>query len=179
MLVIHLHQQPGGLWLVGREGATFVLARMRGPAHLNALLSNPDTHLSALNLIGGDVVEQAPLDVLDDDSRRILRAKLAEVDVELTRSDRPALRDERDAIARYLAGAIGFAGRKRTTGSHAERARVAVSKAIVAALAKIAETDPWLGRHLRDHVRTGFECRYEADPDHPIQWILHGPTQLD
>ena len=28
--MIHLHQQPGGLWLVGREGATFVLAQMRG-----------------------------------------------------------------------------------------------------------------------------------------------------
>jgi hypothetical protein len=63
-------------------------------------------------------------------------------------------------------------GRNRTTGSHAERARVAVRKAIVAALARIAETDPWLGRHLRDRVRTGFECRYESDPDHPVRWIL-------
>jgi hypothetical protein len=42
----------------------------------------------------------------------------------------------------------------------------------VAALARIAETDPWLGRHLNDRVRTGLECRYESDPDHPVTWLL-------
>ncbi len=175
--VIHLYQQPGGLWLVGREGATFVLARMRGLAHLHALISSPDIDLPALNLIGGEVVEQGALDVLDEDSRRILRTKLAELDVGLTHSDRPALREERDAIASYLAGASGLAGRRRTTGSNAERARVAVRKAIVAALAKIAEVDPWLGRHLRDRIRTGFECRYESDPDHAIRWILQAAAK--
>jgi hypothetical protein len=45
-------------------------------------------------------------------------------------------------------------------------------QAIVAAVARIAETDPWLGRHLRDHIHTGWECRYESDPDHPIRWLL-------
>jgi hypothetical protein len=47
-----------------------------------------------------------------------------------------------------------------------------VRKAIVAALARIAETDPWLGRHLNDRVRTGTECRYESDPDHQVRWLL-------
>jgi hypothetical protein len=42
----------------------------------------------------------------------------------------------------------------------------------MAAVARIAEADPWLGRPLRDHVRTGSECRYESDPDHPIRWVL-------
>ena len=101
-----------------------------------------------------------------------MQTKLSELDDEIAHSDRPDLRDEREAIASYLARAIGLSGRNRTTGSHSERARVAVRKAIVAALAKIAEADPWLGRHLRDRVRTGFECRYESDPDHPIRWIL-------
>ena len=49
---------------------------------------------------------------------------------------------------------------------------MAVRKAIVAALARIAETDPWLGRHLNDRVRTGLECRYDSDPDHPVRWLL-------
>jgi tetratricopeptide (TPR) repeat protein len=172
VISVHLHQQPGGLWLVGREGATFVLPRMRGLAHLHALLSRPDTDLPSMNLVGGEVIEQAALDVLDDDSRRILRARLSELDAELAHSDRPELSDERHAVASYLASATGLGGRHRTTGSHAERARVAVRKAIVAALGRIAESDPWLGRHLRDRVRTGFECRYETDPDHPVRWIL-------
>jgi hypothetical protein len=175
LVIAHLHQQPGGLWLVGREGATFVLPRMRGLTHLHALLRNPDTELAALNLFGDQVVEQTPLDVLDDESRRRMHARLTELDAELGHSHRPALQDERDAIAAYLASATGLAGRGRTTGSHAERARVAVRKAIVAALAAIAETDPRLGRHLHDRVHTGHHCHYQTDPDHPIHWILCQP----
>jgi hypothetical protein len=109
---------------------------------------------------------------LDPDSRRILRGKLAELDAELERGERRDLRDERDTIATYLAKADGLGGRYRSTGSNAERARVAVRKSIVAALARIAEVDPWLGRHLHDRVRTGFECRYESDPDRAIRWVL-------
>jgi hypothetical protein len=174
LVSVHLHQQPGGLWLVGREGATFVLPRMRGLVHLHALLSHPDTDLPAVSLTGEATVEQTGLEILDDESRRVLRVRLTELDAELagSDSDHPALRDERDAVASYLASATGLGGRSRTTGSHAERARVAVRKAIVAALARIAEADPWLGRHLRDRVHTGFECRYESDPDHPVRWNL-------
>jgi hypothetical protein len=102
---------------------------------------------------------------------------LAELDAEIAEHDRAELHDERDAIASYLARASGLAGRSRTTGSHAERARVAVRKAIVTAMASIAETDPWLGRHLRDRVHTGFDCRYETDPDHPVRWVLQEPAK--
>lgn len=176
VVTVHLHQQPGGLWLVGREGATFVLPRMRGLMHLHTLLSHPNTDVSAVDLTGG-ATEQTGLEVLDDESRRVLRARITELDAELTERDRPDLRDERDAVAAYLTNATGLAGRSRTTGSHTERARVAARKAIVNALAKIAETDPWLGRHLRDRVHTGFECHYETDPDHPIRWILENPAR--
>jgi hypothetical protein len=184
VITVHLHQQPGGLWLVGREGATFVLPRMRGLMHLHALLDRPGVDIEALDLIGGEVIAQSPLDMLDDKARQALKARLSKLDDELARSDRFDLRGERDAIASYLAQASAFGGRGRTTGSHAERARVAVRKAIVAAVAKIAEVDPWLGRHLRDRVRTGFECRYEADLDHPLRWILQAtpkgvPTPTD
>lgn len=170
-VTVHLHQQPGGLWLVGREGATFVLPRMRGLAHLHVLLGQADRDVEALTLVGG-AVEQADLEVLDDESRRLLRARLVRLDAELADGDRPELADERDAIASYLARGTGLGGRHRVTGSSAERARVAVRKAIVAALARIGETDPWLARHLHDRVHTGLVCRYDTDPDHPVRWIL-------
>jgi hypothetical protein len=82
------------------------------------------------------------------------------------------LTDEREALLEQLRMATGIGGRGRTTGSSRERARIAVRKAIVAAVTRIAETDPWLGRHLRDHVHTGWECRYDSDPNYPIRWVL-------
>jgi hypothetical protein len=163
--LLHLHEQPGGLWLVGREGATFVLPSMRGLRHLHRLLRSPGRDVAALTLMGGDVVEQPGLDVLDDRARRAYRARLAELDTEADEPERAWLLDQ-------LATATGLSGRPRTSGSSEQRARVAVRKAIVAALARIAETDPWLGRHLHDRVRTGFVCRYDADPDHPVRWLL-------
>ncbi len=183
MVDVHLHPQPGGLWLVGRQGATFVLPRMRGLEHLHQLLERPGTDVPAARLVGGEVVEQRGVEVLDDESRKVLGARLAALDAELAQSElaqselaqseRSELREERDAIARYLASGSGLGGRARTGGDNDERARVAVRKAIVAALARIAETDPWLGRHLHERVRTGFECRYDPDPD--VHWLLRKP----
>lgn len=169
VVAVHLHEQPGGLWLVGREGATFVLPRMRGLTHLHTLLSRPGTDVAAVDLVGS-MVEQPAIEVLDDESRRVLTDRLRELDEELALGERSDLRDERDAVAAYLAGGRALAGRSRATGSHAERARIAVRKAIVAALAKVAEVDPWLGRHLHDRLRTGYDCRYEPDP--AVRWLL-------
>jgi hypothetical protein len=145
---------------------------MRGLEHLHALLRRPDTDISALELVGGEIIEQGGLEVLDDTSRKVMSARLSALDEQLTQSDRPDLRNEREAIASYLAGGTGLGGRNRSSGSHAERARVAARKAIVAALAKIAESDPWLGRHLHNRISTGYECCYRSDLEHPVQWIL-------
>jgi len=172
--VIHLHEQPGGLWLVGQPGASFALPRMRGLEHLHAILSRPGSDLSALELAGGaDAVMQTGLEVLDDQAQTAYRKRLDQLDDELAAAGHPPdLRHERDAIAAQLAGATGLAGRRRRTGGHDERARVAVRKAIVAALARIAESDSWLARHLHGRVRTGAFCRYDPDPDQPVTWVL-------
>jgi hypothetical protein len=125
-----------------------------------------------MSLVGSAMLGQSGLETLDDESRRVLRAKLKKLDAQLAHADRPEWHDERNAIASYLAGGTGLGGRARTTGADSERARVAVRKAIVAALARIAEADPWLGRHLNDRISTGYECRYDPDVDSPIDWIL-------
>ena len=151
----------------GREGATFVLPRMRGLEHLHRLLAEPGRELPATALVGGEVVQQGGLDVLDEQARRAYEARLAELDPD---------DEERTWLLEQLGAATGLGGRRRTSGASEERARVAVRKAIVAALARIAETDPWLGRHLHDRVRTGLGCRYEPDPDHPVVWLLRGST---
>ena len=79
---------------------------------------------------------------------------------------------EREALLSELGAAAGLGGRVRRSGSSHEKARVAVRKAIVFAVARVAEVDPWLGRHLRDRVHTGLACRYESDPDVELGWLL-------
>jgi hypothetical protein len=55
---------------------------------------------------------------------------------------------------------------------HIERARSAVTKRIRDALQKIEKSHAVLGRHLSARVKTGYECIYAPDPDHPVVWQL-------
>lgn len=177
---VRLVEQAGGLWRVGRPGHEVTLPDLRGLHQLRVLVSRPDTPVPAVDLAAGAVaVPQAGLEVLDDHARRAYRRRLAELDDQLgsapVRADtarQGRLREERTALLAQLNAAAGLGGRTRTTGSTVERARVAVRKTLIAAVARIAEADPWLGRHLRDRLRTGTECRYETDPDHPVTWII-------
>jgi len=76
-----------------------------------------------------------------------------------------------------IAGATGLGGRHRVSGGSAERARVAVRKSVAAALGRITELDPALGRLLRDTVRTGTTFCYEPDPGRQVTWILDRETR--
>ena len=62
----------------------------------------------------------------------------------------------------------------RTAAIDAERARVAVRKAITAALDWLAVHDSAFAQHLRIHIRTGIFCRYEPDPTNLIRWDVAG-----
>src|SRR5205085_966854 len=59
----------------------------------------------------------------------------------------------------------------RAVGGAAERARVAVRKAVAAAIERIDAVDPGLARLLSDTVRTGASCCYEPDPTRPTTWL--------
>ena len=54
------------------------------------------------------------------------------------------------------------------TSAASERARINVTRAIKAAVRRIAEQEPELGHLLRGTVRTGTACRYEPDPGTPL-----------
>lgn len=53
-----------------------------------------------------------------------------------------------------------------------ERARVNVTRAIGAALKRLAAHHPALGRHLAVTIRTGTFCSYTPDPRVPVRWTL-------
>jgi len=112
------------------------------------------------------------METLDEQARRAYRARLTDIDRELDEAAERAdlgwtdrLQDGRRALLEQLHQVTGRGGSRRVTGASEERARVTVRKALIAALVWIAETDPWLGRHLRDHVATGVECSYVTAPD--------------
>ena len=62
------------------------------------------------------------------------------------------------------------AARGRRAAPHSEHARVAVTKAIKAALKKIAERHPELGAHLSATIRRGYACAYVPDPRGAAEW---------
>ena len=63
-----------------------------------------------------------------------------------------------------------LAGGSATTSAGLERARLAITKAIKAALTRIATAHPELGRHLAVTVRRGYVCVYLPDPGSAISW---------
>ena len=148
---VHLHPSPGGLWLIGPEGAAAPLRALRGFGYLRELLRRPGQPVAALDLVGagtGVAVQSGLGDILDKQALKAYRQRLRDLDQELTEAEQwsdlgrlDALRTERDALLDELARATGLGGRARPAGSSQERARVAVKKAISAATDRIATVD--------------------------------------
>jgi hypothetical protein len=179
---VHLHPAPGGLWLVGPEQAAVPVTALRGFGYLRELLRRPGQLIGALDLVGagtGVAVESGLGELLDKQALKAYRQRLRDLDDELTEAEQwadlgrlDAVRNEREALLGELARATGLGGRARTTGSSQERARVAVKKAISAAIDRVAILDEPLARHLRTGIHTGLSCSYEPDPADDVDWVL-------
>ena len=175
---------PGadGLWLVGPADAAVPVRALRGFHYLRELLRRPGQSVSALDLVtggSGTAIQPGLGDVLDDQAREAYRRRLSDIERDLTEAEEwsdvgrlDALHAERDALVGELAAAAGLGGRARVTGSSHERARVSATKAITAAIDRIATVDAPLGRHLRTTIRTGLQCSYQPEPDDTRDWIL-------
>lgn len=167
-----------GAWSVG----DLRLKDMRGLRYIVELLKHPDQPIHALELTAiaagvprmrPKVGERSPTGdtaaaVLDDQAKSAYRERLhdlyqdiedAETGNDIERASR--LREELDFVTAELAAAVGLGGRDRKLGSEAERARVAVTKAIRFALDRIQQGDEALGEYLRATIRTGTFCVFE------------------
>lgn len=180
-VVVHLHPDPGGLWTVGAEGRTRTVRDLKGLHHLRALLARPGCDVPAIALAGAPGAElvESRADLADGQALAAYRRRLHTLDEELDEARGWAdtgrielLEDERDALLAEVGAVTGLGGRARGGSSAAERARVAVRKAVAGALAQLDAADPALARRLRSGVVTGAVCRYEPDPDHPVVWVL-------
>ena len=185
-MVAFLQPGAGGMWTIGRDSATVAIRDMKGLRYLRLLLKQPGVEISSLDLAmwvaghpgalpSGDVGDE----ILDRQAVAAYRKRLDDLDEETTEAEQwsdderlARLRVERDALLDELMASTGLGGSRRTTGSTGERARVAVRKAVAAAVDRIAEHDAGLGRLLRDTVRTGAVCCYDPDPARAVRWVL-------
>ena len=103
-IVMHLHQRPAGCGWSTAKARRSCCRRCGGCTHLHVLLARPDTDIPARDLMSAESVAQTGLDLIDDEGRRVLAARLTTLDAELEFEDRADLREERDAITAYLAG---------------------------------------------------------------------------
>jgi hypothetical protein len=179
---VHLHPVPGGHWLIGPEAAPVPLRALRGFGYLRALIARSAQPIGALDLVGagtGVAVQSGLGDLVDKQALTAYRQRLRDLDQELSEAEQwsdigrlETINIERDALLNELSSVTGLNGRSRTSGSSQERARVAVQKAVSAAIDRIATVDEPLARHLQAHIRTGLTCSYEPDPAHKLDWVL-------
>ena len=111
-------------------------------------------------LLASDGTDLGP--VLDATAKIAYRERLAELRSEIDEAQQfhdperaSRSRVEHDAILDELASATGLGGRDRRQGSHVERVRLSVTRAIKRAVVRIAEHDRGLGQHFEASVHTG------------------------
>src|SRR4051794_393621 len=197
-------RREGDVWRVEYEGRTRYVRDAKGLRHLALLLDNPGVEFHAVDIVGAtegttaapgarataagdsDVEARRAGDgdagaLLDPQAKREYRSRLEDLRAEIEEAEsfndpeRAArAREEMEFIARELSSAVGLGGRDRKAASNAERARVNVTRAVKGVIRRIAAEDESLGRELETTVHTGYFCRYEPDPRHPVAWQVDG-----
>jgi len=190
----NVFRREGEYWSVAFEGEAFRLKDAKGLRYLARLLALPGREIHALDLVGveegvalspggspGRGLEGSGLgdagEILDDRAKAAYRIKLKDLEEDLVEAEgfgdieRAAkAKEEIDFLTQELAAAVGLSGKDRVAASAAERARVNVTRAIKAALVRVREHSPTLGKHLQVTVRTGTFCSYTPDPRLPVSW---------
>jgi tetratricopeptide (TPR) repeat protein len=192
-----VYRREGEYWSIAFAGEAFRLKDVKGLQYLVHLLRNPGREFHVLDLAAAGQEAQAGRPrtgparenglhqarlcdagpILDRQAKRAYRARLRELEEELTQATAWAdqvragrARQEMQFLAAELAAAVGLGGRDRRTGSTAERARVNITRAIWAAVARIRAHSPALADHFRATIHTGTFCSYTPDPRAPITW---------
>ena len=164
----------GRKWRLALGDHSVLVEDSVGMLHLAVLIANPRQDIPAADLVAGLAVlgssagdAQAPQPILDHKAIGQYRNRLTQLDAEIAELESAAAVDEvararaeRAWLSAQLAKAAGLSGRRRTFPNEAERARVAVGKAIRRALVRVTEADAAIGEHLRQAVHTGARCSY-------------------
>jgi tetratricopeptide (TPR) repeat protein len=188
----NVFHREGDYWTVSFAGTTVRVHDLKGMRYLVRLLAEPGREFHALDLtaaesgalphdrqttaVTGRVLGDAG-ELLDEQAKEAYQRRLTEIEDDLEEAhqrgdDRRAeqAHAEHDWLARELSRAFGLDGRQRRARSAPERARVAVTRTIRTALARISQHHQALGVHLDNTIRTGTYCSYQPDPRVPTRW---------
>jgi cytochrome c553 len=189
---LFLHQND--YWIIRYHGRTALLKSTRGLHCLAVLLHDPGREFHVRDLLSRPMDASTPaaavvlhgrarrelhpgIPILDGQAKAEYQRRLNELRQELKEEERfndpqrkAQAQNEVQAIADYLASAVGLGGRDRKTSSDAERARSAVTKRVKNAIQKIGDEIPSLGYHLAARIKTGYFCSYNPHPERPINW---------
>jgi hypothetical protein len=107
---------------------------------------------------------------LDELAVRNYRRRLAQLQEQIDEYDAmndlehaARARTERDWLITELQAATGLSGRVRNFPDDAERARIAVTKAIHRALDRLETADATIGAELRSRIQTGLRCCFHLE----------------
>jgi tetratricopeptide (TPR) repeat protein len=165
-------QRDGRVWRVRQGDHAALVPHTIGMCYLAEMISHPDVEIAAVALSSGydgpcPSISEQP--VLDARAKAEYRRRIEELQEEVDEADACAdleraarARAELDHFVEELTRTTGLAGKSRSFAGDAERARVAVRKAIKRALATISEADPELGQEIGSRVVTGARCVFRA-----------------
>ena len=122
-------------------------------------------------------------DILTPEGKKRLKAAVRRIqdgiDDAVERGDeekQAKLEAQQEQILSHIAAGSGLGGKSRKASSAIEKVRTSVTKRIKADIKKITETNPDLGRHLDQAIRTGTSCQYAPHP--AVDWHLELPESL-
>jgi hypothetical protein len=189
---LFLHQND--YWIIRYHGRTALLKSIRGLHCLAVLLYNPGREFHVRDLLSRRVDSLTPaaevvldghatrephagIPMLDAQAKVECQRRLNELHQQLNEAERfkdpqrkAEAQSEVQAIADYLASAVGLGGKDRKTSSDSERARSAVTKCVKNAIRKIGDAIPSLGHHLATRIKTGYFCSYNPHPERRVRW---------
>lgn len=197
----NLFQQEGDYRTISYDGSVVRLRDSKGLRLLARMLAEPGREFHSIELESRENLSAPPAlgsahraaslelesrpdlgdagGLLGATAKAEYRARLQEIEAEIDEAEEWAdperaskAREERDFLVSELSRAVGLGGRDRKAGSHAERARINVTRAIKAAIDNVERNHASLGKHLRRTVRTGTYCSYNPDPRVPVNWQL-------
>jgi len=178
-------------WSVSCAGVSARLPDSKGMRYLAELIASPSVERHALDLVdrlegvdGAEGFDRRALGgaspSLDQKARAAYRERIellrtvAQEALERGQVEAAeAAQNEVDQLVGQLARAFGLGGRERQTGSAAERARLNVTRALRAAVDRIAEALPEAGAALDRQIRTGLYCGYFPSVE-AISWVVQG-----
>lgn len=176
-----------GIWTAQCGDTRVRLRDSKGLRYLAELLAHPGRERAAWDLVdlveGTGEVDRRRLgdagEAIDAQARDAYRRRISELRdtiedaLAVEDDDRAAAaQTELDDLVAELSRSIGLSGRARRASSTAEKARLNVTRALRAAIARVGEALPDAGLVLDHRVRTGNYCAYEPQAEDEVTWFV-------